>query len=147
MSGLRRTMMTAAALACLGCGVKTGDVSGTVTYKGKLLPTGAVTFLDANKQPVGSSPIRDGNYSVSKVPVGTITILVTTPPLPTQRNVPRPPPPRGKPLPKDQPLPEFNPDKQPVATITVPTKYSDPEKSGLAYTARPGSQTHKIELE
>jgi hypothetical protein len=87
-------MLLLAAVVCMGCGVKTGDVSGTVTYQGKRLSTGSVTFVNAGKEPVGTSAIQDGHDTLSRVPVGPVTILVTTPPVPSRKRSPAPTAPR-----------------------------------------------------
>jgi hypothetical protein len=135
------------AMVGAGCGTKTGNVSGTVTYKGERLPTGSVTFVDAGKQPVGTSAIQDGKYSIGRVPVGPVTILVSTPPLPNARNVPPPPPPRNKMPPKGQGTPEFSLEKQKLPPpIVVSGKYANPEESDLTYTVQPGDQVHNIPL-
>jgi len=62
-------------LLAVGCGSRTGDVSGKVLYKGKPLSGGSVTFFHSK----GASSSRidnDGSYTVFKVPVGEAKITV-----------------------------------------------------------------------
>src|SRR5262245_50664021 len=63
------------ALVCIGCVRPTGEISGTVTYRGKPLPSGTVTCLDVNNQALGSSAISQGSYSIARVPVGPVKII------------------------------------------------------------------------
>jgi hypothetical protein len=64
------------ALLSEGCGKPKGSVSGQVTYNGKPLKTGFVTFVP-EKGPAVDSPIDgEGNYHVKNVPVGTAKIGV-----------------------------------------------------------------------
>jgi hypothetical protein len=119
-------------LLCMlsGCGAGGGSVSGTITYQGKPLPTGAVTFSGGENGSVTvSSPITDGKYAMTEVPVGPVKISVTTPP-------PSPPPPPGTPA--AAPATE---------TIPIPQKYAFADQSGLTYTVKSGAQTYDIKLE
>jgi hypothetical protein len=58
-----------ALLATTGCGKKTGEVTGTVTFKGKPLPAGKIVFTGA-KNRTGSGDIVDGKFTVAAAPVG-----------------------------------------------------------------------------
>jgi hypothetical protein len=115
-----------------GCGPQFGDVSGTVKFKGEPLKTGTISFYDqANK--VQSSPIGpDGTYSVSKVQAGPVKIAVSVPLAITMG------PPRG-----DAPMPA-----RPWPGVpALPTKYQDPEQSGLTMEVKSGSQQFDVRLE
>jgi hypothetical protein len=144
-----------AGLVGSGCGGGKGEVSGTVTYQGKPVTIGTVTFLDANtNQALASSAIIRGKYAMAKVPAGLVKVLVTVPP---------PPPPGGerirlslkkvkeeqkkKATLKDSAPPPDESGGQPVPQFTIPAKYGSPDQSGLTYTVRPGAQQHDIELE
>ncbi len=59
-------------VAVLGCGGGAGDVdrydvSGTVTFDGKPVPSGTITFLPAqgNTGPGGNANIKDGKYDTA----------------------------------------------------------------------------------
>jgi hypothetical protein len=143
-------LVLVAALLSPGCGQKKGDVSGTVTYQGRAVPVGTVTFLDAGNQAVGSSPISDGKYSLSKVPVGPVKVIVTTPPLPTQPvwlpPQARKPPPRDREMLTDR-TPPNDPAARREPPVVLPAKYATPDESGLSFTVKPGRQEHPIELD
>lgn len=115
-----------------GCGKRTGDVTGTVSYRGEPLPSGNVTFFDKSNQVVGNSAITAGKYRIRNLPAGTVTITVTSAPPPNKVKKGMPPP-----------------DKDAAAAdgnATIPSMYGSPEKSGLTYQVKPGPQKHPIEL-
>jgi hypothetical protein len=133
------------ALIGSGCSRPKSEVSGTVTYQGKPVPIGTVTFLDANNKAVGSSAIANGKYAMIKAPEGPVKILVTTPP----------PPPGGaasvsailkKGTLKGKTLPSDLPSEPPPVPIAVPAKYGIVDQTDLTYTVQPGAQEHAIEL-
>jgi hypothetical protein len=65
-------------VATSGCGRKTGEVSGTVTFKGKPLPAGKIVFSDG-KGRTGTGNIVDGQYTVAGAPVGdNIKVTIDT---------------------------------------------------------------------
>jgi hypothetical protein len=118
-------------LAVLGCGgnKNEGQVSGAVTYQGKPLPIGTVSFLDSNNQPLASAAINDGSYAIpAKVPVGPVKVIVTTPGRASGRI--------GK-----------KKSGESVTVISIPAKYGSADSSGLTYTVKPGAQTHDIDLQ
>src|SRR6516165_7184488 len=59
-----------------GCGKPKGSVSGKVTYQGKPLTAGMVTFSPEKGAAVNSPIDGEGNYRVENVPVGTAKISV-----------------------------------------------------------------------
>jgi hypothetical protein len=122
-----------------GCGGQAkGTVSGTVTYQGKPLPSGFVTFVVENGSPLHSDIHSDGSYRMDDVPVGPVKIGVQ--------------PKSGGDKLQSSPMPRNRQDFAKVkAAVTesdtpIPPKYSDPTKSGLTYTVTKGSQQHDIEL-
>jgi hypothetical protein len=146
-----------ALLLCLGCGGDKGDISGKVTYRDKPLPAGTVTFFGPGDQVVGSSPISaDGNYSITKVPVGPVRITVSAPA--AIRNPSAPPPPMGakKKMMEERTSKggvdprsrkEVEEGRKYLIRLDVPAKYGLPDQSGLTYTVQPGAQEHNIDLE
>jgi hypothetical protein len=120
-----RLALLAPALLLAGCAGQ-GQVSGKVQYKGKPLPAGTITFYDRKNNAVSSAIGPDGGYSVEKVAAGPVKITVMTPMaifMPGDKPPPGPPPP------------------------TLPAKYADPEKSGLNWEVKPGTQTHDFNLD
>jgi hypothetical protein len=134
-----------ALLLCLGCGGRKGEVSGKVTYRGKPLPAGAVTFFGPGDQMVGSAAIfADGAYRIPKVPVGPVRITVSAPA--TIRDPKAPQRKGGKRIdPHDRKAIEEA--KKSLIRLDVPSKFGLPDQSGLTYTVQPGSQEHNIDLE
>jgi hypothetical protein len=156
---LRRLMarvLPVVVLFSLGCGKPTGDISGKVTYQGKPVSGGTITFLDADKRQVGSAILgADGEYSLIKVPAGPVKITVTTPTAPTVGRRSQDSSSQDKPDPRAKtPPPEVNPNApkwkggvNKLRIVSVPAKYHTPEQSGLTYTVQPGSQEHNIDLQ
>jgi hypothetical protein len=124
-----------------GCGGQaTGTVSGTVTYQGKPLSSGFVTFVMEKGSPPLSSEIQsDGSYRMVNVPVGPVKIGVRPKIQPEtaleSSSMPRNP----------QDMNKFREAMIPRET-PIPPKYHDPLKSGLTYTVTEGSQQHNIVL-
>jgi hypothetical protein len=84
----------------------------------------------------------EGQYTIANAPLGPVRITVQSHAampagLPT-RGAPAPPAPPGLTGPADH--------SRTVTVISIPSRYQDPEKSGLFYTIRTGKQTHDIEM-
>lgn len=119
-----------------GCnGVKTGDVSGKVTYKGKPLAFGSVIFLNqaAATEPVVGTISPDGTYTVHNVVAGEAQVGVVSP------DPNRPMELRGD----QKPLP---PAASPKLWFPIPERYSYPVTSGLSYSVSPGPNAFDINL-
>lgn len=61
-------------LLATGCGPRSGDVSGTVTFNGEKVPSGTVSFISEGK--LFPAEIQDGLYQVSGVSPGQAIITV-----------------------------------------------------------------------
>jgi hypothetical protein len=75
----------AAATFCLpfalGCGpdLKLADVSGTITFEGKPVEKGAITFFPiAGNAPTAGASIVDGEYK-AQVPFGEMKVAISSP--------------------------------------------------------------------
>jgi hypothetical protein len=138
------------ALLCAGCpGEPSGKMSGTVTYKGKPMGGGSITFATENGAATGGID-STGGYSIDKVPLGNAKVAVFGM---------KPPNMKGKPFgggkgekmttPKDLPADAqkmFENAKQ-GSTVIVPPKYNDQETSGLTVTIAAGQNPpYNIEL-
>jgi hypothetical protein len=118
-----------------GCGPRTGAVAGRVTYQGKPVIFGSVQFTGSDNQPRLAAIDPEGRFSLEAVLAGENRVLVHSP---DPRRAVR----RDK---RDQPLEA--PPVDPKLWFPVPEKYSNPQKSDLAFTIQPGtSNTFDIDL-
>jgi hypothetical protein len=132
------------AMLSAGCGGNTAEVSGTVKYQGKALPSGKVTFISEDGKIMEFAMIdSDGSYKITKAPLGSVKITVTTPPS-SQDGGPE----AAKDLMKDagKHMPGTGPKKSTEKVVPIPGNYGDPQKSGLTYEVKKGSQQHDIDL-
>jgi hypothetical protein len=106
-------------LACSGCGggKKKVDenrttVSGEVTFGGKPLPAGSISF-DSLTEPTGSLvSILDGKYTSDRVPLGQNSVAIDTSSI------------------------RFG---NPAKFVEIPERYKDSTKSGLTVDVKPGA--------
>jgi hypothetical protein len=72
---MRRVLAVGVALVGLfaaGCGTDAGSVTGEVTYDGKLVENGFITFTPADgKGKMVGAPITNGRYYAEKIPPGS----------------------------------------------------------------------------
>jgi hypothetical protein len=150
---LGRVLALSALILVAGC-TSHGSVSGKVSYKGKTLPAGLVTFIpEAGKgHPFNAEIQEDGSYTVNKVPTGPVKILVKTtePPKPPARTGPggvgiHMGPPEGA-LPEGVKNPLADLKAEAAKYVKIPPKYADAEQSDLTYTVTSGAQNYDIEL-
>jgi len=115
-----------------GQGPATGEVSGTVTYDGKVVEDGSIAFYPENgKGSATGGAITGGKYSVSKVPVGTAKVRISG-----AKNI------------KEHKM-SYD-EKAPPPPVTsdelLPPKYSDEKITELKYDVKSGVQTKDFEL-
>lgn len=142
--------ISGAMLLAGGCASK-ATITGTVTYKGKPIPSGSITFTPESGAPLVNAPIRDGKYTAESVPTGDAKVSITSLYMNRSSSPMMDPNKRDKLAPpKDAPpeaqkayqrTPEFKPG------LKIPEKYTDPEQSGLSYTVQRGSQTKDFNLD
>jgi hypothetical protein len=128
-------------MAAIGCGSAEGTISGTVSYQGKPLPGGSLTFVPEKGNGVFRGNIeKDGKYRINKIAAGPMKIAVQAAQAPRHPGAQVPPSEMSKGGAKA-------PAVAPGDYVKIPAAYGDPEKSGLRCTVTGGSQTHDIKLE
>ena len=88
-------------VGCFPSGPEVGEVSGKVTFKGKPVKEGIVTFLNPSEGGAGESPIdANGSYTIPQLVVGDYIVIVTplmemkdtdpgkSPPAPVEKSAP-----------------------------------------------------------
>jgi hypothetical protein len=132
MRGLRAAgffLLGAAVATGCGGGGGTGDVSGTVTYDGKPVEQGSISFVPADgKGPSAGGAIKDGKYEASKVPAGTAKVIINGAKV------------TGKKKMYDDPAAPY----VQTASELLPAKYN--EATELRYDVRSGAQTKDFDL-
>ncbi len=76
----RAVLAAVAALAVVGCSSgqpKLAVVRGTITYKGKPVPNGTITFVPANAPAATGKINRDGTYTLTTYKAGDGAVLGT----------------------------------------------------------------------
>ena len=112
------------------------EVGGTVTFKGKKLTTGSLTFLSADGKKKGVTNIAsDGTYKLIEPPLGKVKVAVHV----------KPPPKAAES--KDKPKVTIGevPNEE-LEPVLIPAIYGDFNKSGLSTELKSGSNTYDIEL-
>jgi len=114
---------------CDGGSSDLGDISGAVTYDGKPVEDGAISFIPMDgKSPTAGGTIKDGKYTATKVPVGTTKVSITAVKI------------VGKKKAYDAPdSPEI-----PITESLIPARYN--HASELRYGVKGGTQTKDFEL-
>lgn len=122
-----------------GCGGEAkGTVSGKVTYQGKPLPGGFVTFVPDNGAPVHTDIQSDGTYHIDKAPLGPVKISVQ--PKSEQEAM------QSSRMPRDAKGYGKFQSAMTETKSSIPPKYGTPNESGLTYTVVKGPQQHDIDL-
>jgi hypothetical protein len=104
------------------------------------VPSGTVKFHRADGEVWYGSIHGEGQFTVDDAPLGPVRITVqthdATPRLPQSGVAPKQP---AELAPRKE-------DRRDARAVPIPARYREPEKSGLTYTVRGGSQTHDIDL-
>lgn len=153
------TALAVAALAAAGCGRPVGSLTGKVTYQGKALKGGNVTFVSTDGGQTFTGTITaDGTYSVPQMTGGEFKVCVeTTSVKPAGGPAAQPVIPKGAKTapPPGANLPEGYTPSDPAAMakaaadkryVPIPPKYADPKDTDLTYSFKGGDQTFDIDL-
>jgi hypothetical protein len=129
-----------------GCGPSYNKVSGTVSYKGKNLTMGTITFFSGDGKTKSFTTIGpNGFYEAIDPPLGKVRVGIAVKP-PVSVNVVTK---GGKDKDKDVAKPKAIIGDTPSANVEpviIPPNYADPGKSGLTTELKSGSNTFDIEL-
>src|SRR5262245_40926742 len=126
-----------------GCGnPPAGTVRGKVTYKGKPVILGGVSFIIDGSLPKYAPIQKDGSYEAVGVPAGESTVLVTSVPIPEGDGV------------DHLEHPEVFAKRKAAAVkaareagwVPIPTAYGDVQNSPLRYSVRKGDNQYDIDL-
>lgn len=129
------------------------EVSGKVTYQGKPLPGGRITFVSPQGYTGFAIISPQGEYSL-KAPLGEVQISVDNRMLnkddPNAKKMAefiRSQERKKRRAKFDEKLNPATANQDVTGTyVKIPARYTDPSTSGLICTVSPGSQTHDIEL-
>jgi hypothetical protein len=115
-------------VGCSGEG-DTGEVSGTVNFDGKPVEDGAINFFPTDgKSPTAGDVIKDGKYSINKVPVGNMKVTISGSKVVGKKKV-------------------YNTPESPEMPVTqelLPAKYND--KSELTFEVKRGANEKNWDL-
>ena len=122
-------------LAVTGCADRKSEVTGRVSYKGKPLVFGTITFAPkgATAGPTSAEIRPDGTYSVLGLPPGPVQIGVFSPDPKIPRETKN-----GKEL--------WPTAADRNAWFPIPSQYNQPFSSGLDIVLTPGQNTHDVDL-
>jgi hypothetical protein len=133
-------LLSAAAVAMVGCSPSSGTVSGKVYYGDELVKAGTVTFFCADGRGIRTGIRADGSYTVEQVPLGTARVCVDTSALDPKKKPPYSPPPGKK-----VDLPGAN-EPDPSLYVAVPPRYATAETTDLTCEVAGGSQSYTVKM-
>ena len=122
-----------AGVVLVGCsnGGDFADVSGTVSYDGHAIESGAITFIPADgKGSTAGGPIKDGKYTATKVPLGNMKVSISG----------------SKKTGSKKLYPTADSPSVDLTAEALPTKYSDRDKSELTFEVKRGANEKNWEL-
>lgn len=130
---LAAAAMALTPLACSGSGPEMARVSGTVTYNGKPVPKGTVSFVSTEPGRRNATGMLDENgyYRLQTenpgdgAEVGDYDVTIYS---------------------HDEKILDYKPKVPVKAERLVPAKYEDPKTSGLKRTVKSGSNTYDFPL-
>jgi hypothetical protein len=139
-------LVTVLSIGLVGCGPGVGDLSGSVSYKGKKVKVGTVTVFGGDGVVKYGLIDRDGNFTVKDVCGGDVRICVASPH--PKESLPYS---AGNVTAKDKgpkrDIPKVTMDPVDLKNwFEIPEQYQYPDKSGLTFQMRSGANTFNIEL-
>jgi hypothetical protein len=128
-------------LPTLGCGSRTGEVTGRVFYKDQVIPSGSVFFVsEGGKEQKGAIAQKNHTYTIRDVPLGKVRIAVVS--------HPRVPPGLSNPpgIKSAPGTPTTKKGEKTEPWVDIPPRYQSVETSGLILEIRAGTQLYDIRL-
>jgi hypothetical protein len=131
---LALAVATLTPLACGRSGPEMASVSGTVTYQGKPVPLGTITFVPVAPDGRNATGVigSDGSYTLQTeepgdgAQLGEYRVTVYA---------------------HDEPILDYIPKKPIQPKALVPPQYENPDTSGLTATVNSGSNTFDFDLQ
>lgn len=136
------------AVAAPGCGAGTGDLTGTVSHKGKTVVSGSVTAVGADGLPRGAPIGPDGTYTLLGLPAGEVKLTVSSPnPATLGQGGGRGGTERGKDG-RQAPSEAGSAVNSEIVKkwFPIPESYGDIARTTLRATVKRGPTTHNIEM-
>ena len=122
-------LVTASLAAGCGAGDAGAEVTGTVTYDGKPVEEGGISFNSPDGSvPSGGGVIKNGKYTATRVPIGITKVSITAVKVVGQKKA------------YDAPNSPMTPITEPL----LPPKYNN--ATDLRYEVRSGTQTKDFDL-
>jgi len=116
----------------VGCGPKTGTVSGKISVNGKPLSKGMISFFsEVGKRDIIRAQIVDGAFKTEPISAGPAKIAISPALVPPEEG-------KGNDL--------IAPKKKGRAPAEVPEKYNDPGTSSLEMTIKGGENDFTKDL-
>lgn len=115
-------------------------LEGTITYGSEKVPAALIIVANASGSATGHVDESTGRYKVENCPLGEVKLAVNTAPVRGQM--------QGKLMSGYYKGPEAQKKGivAPPKIVDVPSKYANPDTSGLSTTVAAGSNTHDIKL-
>lgn len=127
-----------------GCGQSVGTITGEVKSKGKVVQFGRVSFYSDDDKHVKQSPIKDGTYTITDFPVGSVHITVEGVPPPSKSKVEVP---KGLNIKgPNTPRPDEASTDVKMEYVPVAHEYSNRKQTPLTYTVTTGQQKKDLDL-
>ena len=131
-------LLALAVLLSAGCSSGKPVVTGSVKYQGQPLETGEINIIGPDGGSRSGLITKAGTYQVDDPPLGAAIVTIVSSKLMMEKD--------------NQPAPSGGGNKpmEPAridSVSLIPTKYNDPQSSGLHITIAPGRQNINFDLE
>jgi hypothetical protein len=145
MPRLLAVFALAAICGAVGCSPTMGTVTGKVAKAdGTVVKGGTISFFDANGHSVNADIQEDGTFKAENVPLGEVKVTVDNNKYKDAgAGAPSNSAPSGQTSPNQT---SMDPTEAKRRYVPISDDYSDPEKTTLNLTVKPGDQTYNPSL-